>query len=107
MFTPVESSLGALLLHTASFNLLADVGTVFGVSGIVDGAILGDRAKWKCSVLGGLLAVPLFIGQAGLRGLATGDSLQAWARLAADLPRLATAGFLVGAGSRIGSGCTR
>jgi uncharacterized membrane protein YedE/YeeE len=103
MFTPVESSLGALLLHTASFNLLADVGTVFGVSGILDGAILGDRAGWRLAVVGGMAAVPLTIG----RFFATGDALVSWSLLARDMPRLAAAGFLVGAGSRIGSGCTR
>ena len=107
VFTPVESSLGALLLHTASFNLLANAGTVFGVSGIVDGAVFGDRARWKWAVMGGMLVVPILIGGLELNGLLAGDRLTSWAMLASHLPRLAVAGGLVGVGSRLGSGCTR
>jgi hypothetical protein len=100
-FTPVQTSLGALLLHMSTINILRDAGTVLGVSGILYGGVFGDRAKWRWAILGGILATTVVLQVKELRFLVTGNPQAVWDLLSRDLGRVATAGFLVGLGSKV------
>lgn len=94
---------GGMLIGIASLLLYGAVGRIAGISGITFGSIrasVGDRA-WRYCFIGGLI-------------------LGGWIMLSAGAPRPATvlgeaefptwlivvSGLLVGAGTRIGSGCT-
>ncbi|WVW82456.1 hypothetical protein I302_104466 [Kwoniella bestiolae CBS 10118] len=103
-FTPVQTFLGGLLLHFSTSSLLEDTGRVFGISGILNGAIFGTRDEWQLATLGGLLAGPLIGFVTGLQSYFPGHGLDTIAQL--GFGRLALAGALVGFGSRLGSGCT-
>jgi hypothetical protein len=97
MFTPYQTLLGGYLLHLSTSSLLTLTGRVLGISGIVDGAALGDKSRWRWSILGGLLIGPvvaLCLGDLGVD-----DGLQMWAGL--PWGRIGAAGFLVGLGSRV------
>ena len=98
----LQSLLGGLLIGGASWLLLLSLGRVAGVSSIASGAIMPDTEaeeggrgwRWACVV-----------------GLAVGGALMAlWWQPPAIAPRpvwlLLGAGFLVGFGSVLGSGCT-
>lgn len=89
---------GGVLIGVACWILLAGIGRVAGVSGIAAGVITTRRqpSMWRWAFL---------------FGLAGGGALFSWllgARL--DLPThvlmLVPAGFLVGFGTVLGSGCT-
>ncbi len=90
---------GALIGTSAGVLLLAN-GRIAGISGIA-ARLLGrpDRdTPWRSAFLVGLLLGPVLCAAAA----------GAWptVRIAASWPVLAAAGFLVGFGTRLGSGCT-
>lgn len=58
MFTPVHTSLGALLLFGASFGLLLHNGRVFGISSILRA---GLRDRENAAILAGLMSSPLLV----------------------------------------------
>ncbi|WVQ97574.1 hypothetical protein IAU59_004688 [Kwoniella sp. CBS 9459] len=108
-FTPVHTFLGGYLLHLASSSLLEDNGRVFGISGILSGAIFGgpvprEGSGWRWAVLGGLLVGPLLGLLTGANKFFPGNALDSLSQV--GLGRLIVAGGLVGFGSRLGSGCT-
>lgn len=98
-FTPIQSTIGGLLIGVASLLIVYFQARIAGISGIV-GALLqpqpGDRA-WRIAFVVGLLGTgallastqPQLFGAAVVRG-----------------PWLALAGLLVGFGARLGNGCT-
>lgn len=93
---PVWHSLaGGALIGAAAALLRLLNGRVAGISGILDAAARADvgRQAWRVAFLAGLL----------LPALLAGTGPVAWA---GGWPRLAAAGLLVGAGTRLGSGCT-
>ena len=98
-FTPVASLSGGLLIGAASVWLLAANGRIAGISGILHGLFAqppGDRT-WRALFIIGLItsgfAWHIFAGPAPVRdGFGLG-----WA---------ATAGLLVGLGTRVSGGCT-
>ena len=98
-FTPVASLAGGLLIGAASVWLLAANGRIAGISGILHGLFAqppGDRT-WRALFIIGLItsgfAWHIFAGPAPVRdGFGLG-----WA---------ATAGLLVGLGTRVSGGCT-
>ena len=98
-FTPVASLLGGLLIGVASVWLLAANARIAGISGILHGLFAqppGDRA-WRAAFIAGLIA-------AGFAWhLLTGP---APVRENFGLGWVATAGLLVGFGTRFGGGCT-
>lgn len=65
MFTPVHTTLGALLLFSGSYGLLAHNGRVFGISSILRSCLLqpaswrGDDNNWP--ILAGLVSSPLLL----------------------------------------------
>jgi hypothetical protein len=97
MFTPYQTLLGGYILHLSTSSLLSLTGRVLGISGIVDGAILGDKARWRYSMIGGMLLGPIVA--LALGGLGVDDGLAMWAGL--PWGRVGIAGFLVGLGSRV------
>lgn len=91
---------GGILIGLAAVLLLLFNGQVAGISGILAGVILpyeGDTA-WRASFMGGLVAGGLVLALAA-PGVFAQEMLLSW-------PAYAVAGFLVGVGARLGSGCT-
>lgn len=104
MFTPVQTFLGGLLLHLSTQGLLEDTGRVFGISGIVSDAVLGDRAKWRWAVVAGLVAGPAVVHAVGIAPYVPDPTAWTWATMSSS--RFALAGGLIGFGAKLGSGCT-
>ncbi|GMK57165.1 hypothetical protein CspeluHIS016_0310050 [Cutaneotrichosporon spelunceum] len=103
-FTPVQTFVGGLLMHIASVGLLSGTGRVMGASGIVDGAVLGDHAKWRWAFLAGIVVAPVVVAAVGLESIMPGNGLEPFA--AAPVARLALSGALIGVGAKLGTGCT-
>ena len=99
-FTPVSALLGGALIGLSVSLLLMLNGRMAGISGIMNGLFSSPKKEeiWR-----GLFLVGLVIG-AVIFQLLTNDSLQ----LRQDYPKvlLIVGGFLVGIGTRMGSGCT-
>jgi uncharacterized protein len=89
---------GGILIGVASWLLLASLGKVAGISGIVSSALSADTSDgaWRWTFLFGLIA--------------GGALFAAWLSppviAQRPWPLLLAAGLLVGAGTVIGSGCT-
>lgn len=92
--------LGGALIGTAAVVLMAGVGRIAGVSGIVGGALAGSRGDtaWRW-----LFLASLVVG-AGLHRLFATDPIVA--RTDFPIAALVIGGLLVGVGTRLGSGCT-
>jgi uncharacterized membrane protein YedE/YeeE len=98
-FTPYAALAGGVLIGVAASLLLIACGRIAGVSGIAGNLLVGkagDRA-WRAAFLIGLLLSGLMC--AWLRPEAVGTSPR-------SVPAIASAGLLVGIGTRLGSGCT-
>ena len=90
---------GGVLIGLAAVLLLWSIGRIAGISGIATGAIegaRGDRA-WRLAFLAGLMLA----GAIALQFVPAPPRTQT-----APVPLLLAAGFLVGFGTRLGSGCT-
>jgi uncharacterized membrane protein YedE/YeeE len=101
-FTPVESTLGGLMVGASAASLLLTHGRIAGISGVCSGLLhgaVGADFTWRALFLGGLLG-----GNALHLALHRREPLPAMPQLSAA--RFAVAGALVGAGTRLGSGCT-
>ena len=98
-FTPLSATLGGVLIGLSASLLLWTNGRIAGISGIVAGAVVPsavDKA-WRVLFLLGLLtgtAVRFLLVENGF-GVRSADPWLLW-----------PAGFLVGVGTRMGSGCT-
>lgn len=90
---------GGALIGAASVILLLFNGRIAGVSGIVGDLALGHRIDrgWRFAFVAGLIAGAAVYALAG-GGLTVRLQAHGWV--------LILAGLLVGAGTRIGSGCT-
>lgn len=99
-FTPWSGLIGGLLIGLSSALLLLLTGQVAGISGIAAGVMTADRraASWRLLFIAGLvagaLAYPLLVHRPIPVDIQMG------------LPVMALGGFLVGFGTRLGSGCT-
>jgi len=96
-FTPIQTSLGGYLLHLSTSSLLSETGRVFGISGIADNALFGDRATWRWTTILGLMVGPVvarFFGDIGLD-----DGLTMWKGL--GIGRIGLAGLMVGMGTKV------
>ena len=98
-FTPWTSLAGGAMIGLAALMLLLFNGRIAGISGIIGGLLKPRQSEmgWRLAFIAGLIAAPLL-----------------W-QLFANLPPiqintsqnvLILAGFLVGIGTRYGSGCT-
>jgi len=95
----ISATIGGALIGLAATLLLWSIGRIAGISGIVNGvasASRGDRA-WRIAFLAGLMGA----GALTLQFVPAPPLAQTGAT-----PLLLAAGFLVGFGTRLGSGCT-
>ncbi|KAL4813626.1 hypothetical protein BDW67DRAFT_192769 [Aspergillus spinulosporus] len=102
MFTPIHTSLGALLLYQSSSSLLLHNGSVLGVSSLLSGVMLSPNRD-NVPIIAGLLSsvVPIYLFMPSL--LPTYPAApSSWASL---LSTMGT-GFLLGWGTKNGRGCT-
>lgn len=96
-FTPVSALIGGALIGLAATWLLATIGRIAGISGILNRAVEAREERgWRLAFLIAMIA-------------AAGT----WFALSDASPRsgfpwvvLIVAGLLVGAGTRLGNGCT-
>jgi hypothetical protein len=99
-FTPGTAVLGGAFIGAAAVLLMGLNGRIAGFSGILNGALarVSDGRAWRLAFLAGTIA-----GAALFQAL-SGELLLT--RRGFPPLLLLTAGFLVGFGTRIGSGCT-
>ena len=98
-FTPLSATLGGVLIGLSASLLLWTNGRIAGISGIVAGAVVPsavDKA-WRVLFFLGLLTgtAGWFLLVENGCGVRSADPWLLW-----------PAGFLVGVGTRMGSGCT-
>ena len=97
--TPWSALLGGVLIGAAASLLWLVSGRVAGISGILGDVLVPARGDvaWRLWFLGGLLVAG--VAAAALEPDALGSSPR-------SLPLLVVSGLLVGAGTRLGNGCT-
>ena len=98
--TPLSGLLGGALIGLASAMLMLLTGRIAGIAGIFGGLLplsAPDR-DWRLAFIAGLIVAPLLAALAGAP-LPKPALPASWAIIA-------VAGVLVGAGSRMGGGCT-
>ncbi|MBU75204.1 MAG: YeeE/YedE family protein [Rhodospirillaceae bacterium] len=100
-FTPVASLVGGVMIGVAALLLMLLHGRVMGISGILGGIVrpaARDDVPWRLLFVAGALAGPLAVIYLVGRPV---DVVPVASGLV-----LPVAGFLVGLGTAIGSGCT-
>ncbi|WP_085316592.1 YeeE/YedE family protein [Derxia lacustris] len=101
-FTPVAGLIGGVLIGAAAVLLLAGIGRIAGISGILFGLLTQLRQRdewaWRAMFLLGL------VGGARLWFALSGATLTARTQFSPAL--LMAGGLLVGLGTSIGHGCT-
>jgi len=100
-FTPISATIGGALIGLAAVLLMATLGRIAGISGIVGGltekGARNDR-DWRVAFLVGLIATPAVVG------LAKPELLRS--EFTVSLPLVVLAGVIVGLGTTLGNGCT-
>ncbi len=98
-FTPALSLIGGIFIGLAVTVLLLGLGRIAGVVGIFSGLIKPVRGDWawRSAFVLGLLMAPLVYGLFFPLPISN---------ITADWPSILIAGVVVGAGTRLGSGCT-
>lgn len=101
-FAPVWGLVGGALIGLAAIILMLTIGRIAGVSGIVLNAMTASDTAGRSWRLAFILGLPL-----GAL-LVTAVGLKDWSSMSfpATMPTMVIAGFIVGAGSTFGSGCT-
>lgn len=99
-FTPIVSMMGGILIGSSALLLMASVGRIAGISGIVGGALTqkSSERSWRLTFIAGLL-LGGFLAAHFSGALDDIQPVSGW-------PALTVAGLLVGFGTRMGSGCT-
>ena len=101
-FTPWAGLIGGVLIGLAAVLLMGGIGRVAGISGIFGGlltAMPDSDMVWRAVFIAGLILGSLLVV---LFGLFDRDAF--W--FPPSLLVMATAGLLVGIGTRLGGGCT-
>nr|WP_315466475.1 YeeE/YedE thiosulfate transporter family protein [uncultured Undibacterium sp.] len=102
-FTPLTAIGGGLLIGLASVLLMAGIGRIAGVTGILAGIFTGlfqankSEWPWRLAFILGLTISPVLYTVFG--ELPTIE-------IQTDWPAILFAGLIVGFGTRLGSGCT-
>lgn len=101
-FAPVSGLVGGALIGLSAIVLMLTVGRIAGVCGIALNAMVARDAAGRSWRLAFMLGLPL-----GAL-LVTAVGLKDWSRMSfpATVPTTVIAGFIVGFGSIVGSGCT-
>lgn len=99
-FSPMSASIGGAMIGFASVWLMASVGRIAGVSGILGGIIDGndDNKAWRLSFFIGLIIGPQFI--------AVIDPTILKIEFPVNGALLVIGAILVGIGTQLGNGCT-
>ncbi|PIV75116.1 MAG: hypothetical protein COW55_06740 [Rhodobacteraceae bacterium CG17_big_fil_post_rev_8_21_14_2_50_65_11] len=100
-FTPIASTVGGVLIGTASVLLMLTLGRIMGATGILAGFFSPasrDDFYWRAAILAGMITGPLVY--LGLMGEMPAVEVPI------SLPLLLIGGFIVGIGVTFGSGCT-
>lgn len=98
---PLQGLLGGLMIGAAAAIMLLGAGRIAGVSGLAARAFgLSEGGAPRALAWAFVIGLPL---GAALVSIFTGPVL---ARFPMSLAALAVAGFVVGTGTRLGSGCT-
>jgi len=103
-FTPVPAALGGAMIGAAAVLLMALHGRIAGISGIVAGVLAPLRGEgradfsWRLAFVAGLALAPLTFSLVRGEFVTIETPHPVW--------MMALGGFLVGYGSRLGSGCT-
>jgi uncharacterized membrane protein YedE/YeeE len=100
-FTPIESGIGGLLVGLSAASVLIVHGRVAGISGIFSGlrTARGADFAWRALFIAGLILGAYLNG--ALNPRAELPTLPA-----RSVARYVAAGVLVGAGTKLGNGCT-
>ncbi|MBD3584868.1 YeeE/YedE family protein [Salinimonas sp. HHU 13199] len=95
----LQAYLGGMLIGAGALALMLFNGRIAGISGITASAFTTkiQEGGWRWAFLAGLIIAPLITAMAGYT---LPD------RIPGSLLTLTAAGILVGAGTRLGSGCT-
>lgn len=100
-FTPIQSLGGGALIGLAAVLLMATVGRIMGVSGILAGVVQPTNISdwsWRAAVVLGMICGPFLLV------LVTGQ--MPVIEVPASTAMLLVGGFLVGIGVTFGGGCT-
>lgn len=99
-FTPISATIGGALIGMAAVLLMASLGRIAGISGIVGGLTTTDTSDrgWRLAFLGGLIVAPLIAAIFWPDGLTS--------QFTVSLPLIIVAGVMVGLGTTLGNGCT-
>jgi uncharacterized membrane protein YedE/YeeE len=99
-FDPVSALLGGLLIGAASVLLMALIGRIAGISGILGGVLATspNDKMWRLAFIAGLIVAPVLMKFLN-HPLAEPQMPASWMEVIA-------AGLLVGFGARLGGGCT-
>jgi uncharacterized membrane protein YedE/YeeE len=97
--TPLSSLIGGMLIGTSASLLILLNGKIAGVSGILGGLLQPnkDDISWRLAFLSGLVIAPVIYRVAHPLPSVTVNATSTTVMIA---------GFLVGIGTRYGSGCT-
>ncbi|MCA1242693.1 YeeE/YedE family protein [Stappia stellulata] len=100
-FTPVLSATGGILIGLASVMLMAALGRIAGISGMIGGLlppVTAGEWGWRLAFLAGMIAAPVvLLGATGSMPVIEVPS---------STGMLVIGGILVGIGVSYGSGCT-
>jgi uncharacterized protein len=101
-FTPLYSTLGGMLIGLSAVVLMASLGRIAGMTGIIAGLLpphetpKADNLNWRLVFLAGAIAAPVMLK---LFGFAPGFSVPS------SKIELVVGGLLVGIGVHYGAGC--
>lgn len=101
-FTPLSGLLGGVLIGLSAVVLMAGLGRIAGISGIVGGLVGGawlEGRGWRWLFVAGLLAGSTIV-------VLLGGFDPSTMTYSGDLSRIALGGLLVGAGTAMAAGCT-
>lgn len=109
----LQGLVGGVLIGLSATWLMATLGRIAGISGIIGGLITtrpkGDSA-WRLTFLLGLISGPLVLLLGGGLGNVAGDAVDVTGQVigepAGGVALMLVAGLLVGLGTGVGSGCT-
>ncbi|MDG1141633.1 MAG: YeeE/YedE thiosulfate transporter family protein [Hellea sp.] len=98
-FSPISASIGGAMIGLAAVWLMASVGRIAGISGILGGIIEKNGNKaWRLSFFIGLVIGPHFMAAIDPRILTIEFPVEG--------PFLIIGAILVGIGTQLGNGCT-
>jgi uncharacterized membrane protein YedE/YeeE len=104
----LQGLIGGVLIGLSATWLMATLGRIAGISGIIAGLITtrpSGESAWRLAFLLGLVSGPLLVMLVGL-GNVEGSPEAVIGAPAGGVAVMLLAGLLVGVGTGIGSGCT-